>query len=224
MVQTKQQVTPPSTWKQIVLPGLLMCVTQLRAVLSFGTPSGMSTNDTLWILFAVGTTCLFVMQWYEWRTRRVAQGASPRQALLPLGCLAFLPLLFAGGYLFQWAGGPSPYSTLKESALTGCNLPGNEWRDARGKVGVMEAPDGEIIYVYNVQNAHGDAVIRTRATPDADYDWYASLVLDGRTRRAERVLCFDQGSPSQATLNDISTGAPAGTADEVFELIRFANS
>lgn len=212
------------TGRTIVLPGLLMLVSQARAVLSFGTPGGMSGRDVLAIISALCFTGFFGVSWNGWRDRRRLHGPSRGGTWWPLVGFALLPLAFAGAFLYQWIDGPSPFSTLKESALTGCNLPGDEWRSATGRVGLIEAPSGEVIFVYNVQNDHGDAVIRTRTTRDVDYEWYASLVVNGRSPRAERVLCFEQRSPRTAVLRDITTGAQAGDRDETDALITLANS
>lgn len=205
---------------RIVLPGLAMVVAQVRALLSFDT-FGVDFRDSLWIISAVALTAAFVYQFVDWR--KDAQRLSGKQPLWPLGFLAAVPLLVVTLLGLNAARGPSPFFTLKESARTGCQVPVDDWRSVSGRVGVIQRESGEVVYVFNFHRDHSDAVIENRNTQDPDYEWFESLVLDGRDRRTDLVLCFDDGSLNEATLRDIETGEPAGTITDLAELIALAN-
>lgn len=205
---------------RIVLPGAAMVVIQLRALLSFYT-FGVDFGDLLWIMSAFAMTATFVHQFVDWR--KDAQLLSGKKPLWPLGFLAAVPVLVVTLVGLNAARGPSPFSTLKESARTGCQLPVDDWRSVFGRVGVIQRESGEVVYVYNFHRDHSDAVIENRSTQDPDYDWFESLVLDGRDRRTDLVLCFEDGSLNEATLRNIETGEFAGTIIDLAELIAIAN-
>ena len=203
----------------ILLPGLLMVVLQMRALVIFLEP-GFEFGDGVAIFTALCVTGIFLKTYAKWRDEK---GGFDRSRLYPLAWFAVVPvvvMVFAG---LNFAEGPSPLSAMKESAITGCHVDADDWRGVSGLVGVMRTNPGEVVFIHNVPPNHGDAVLRNLSINDARYAEYESLALDGREAKAEKILCFGRGDFENATLHWIDSGVEIASVEETNRLIALVN-